>query len=100
MKVEVEKGFICSVLMHMTTSSHEAEVRFFKLKSLKMAGTNKKERNCLKWKSINQLKVSWNTKVHFCPMLSDVLKALLCLMVPKVCLAQLSLIIRMVVLTL
>ena len=28
-KVEVEKGFICSVLMHMTVSSHEAEVGFF-----------------------------------------------------------------------
>jgi len=34
-----------------------------------MAGTDKKERKCLKWKSINQLKRSYNTKVRFCPML-------------------------------
>jgi hypothetical protein len=74
-KAEVEKGFICSVLMHMTIPSHEAEVGFFKLKSLKIAGTNKKERNCLKWKSINQLKTRYNAKVRFCPMVPDVLKS-------------------------
>lgn len=34
-----------------------------------MAVTNKKERKCLKWKSINQLKTRYNTKVRFCPML-------------------------------
>jgi len=40
-----------------------------------MAGTNKKKQS-LKWKSINQLKTSYNTKVRFCPMLSDVLKSI------------------------
>ena len=59
----------------MTTSLHEAEVGFIEFKSLKMAGTNKKERNCLKWRSIKQLKVRYNTKVRFCSMLSDVLKS-------------------------
>jgi hypothetical protein len=87
-KVEVEKDFICSVLMHVTISLHEAEVTFFELKSLKMAGTNKRERNCLTWKSINHLKISYNTKVRFCPMLFDVLKALLCLMVPRLCMPR------------
>jgi hypothetical protein len=71
-KVEVEKDFVYSV----TISSHEAEVGFFKLKSSKMAGRNKKERNCLKWKSIKQLKTIYNMKVRFCPMLSDVLKSI------------------------
>ena len=41
-----------------------------------MTSTNKKERECLKWKSINQLKTSYDTKVRFCPMLCDVLKSI------------------------